>query len=120
MEKINRFKTVLICLSTVVLTACGNGESIVGKWIQPVPGIPNIKQGLALEEGGKASSINMATLSYETWQQQGSQLILSGKSIGNRQIIPFLDTLSIESLTCDSLVLKKGELIIRYVRETAQ
>lgn len=120
MIKINCFKTMLIGLSIAALTACGNGESIVGKWVQPVPGIPNIKQGFALEEGGKASSINMATLPYETWQQQGSRLILSGRSIGNRQIIPFSDTLSIESLTWDSLILKKGKLIIRYARETVQ
>lgn len=117
MIRIKRFKIVLICLSISVLTACENGENIIGKWTQPVPGIPNIKQGFVLEEGGHASSINMATLSYKMWQQQDSLLILSGRSIGNRQTISFSDTLSIESLTRDSLILKKGKLTIRYTRE---
>ena len=47
------------------LFAYGDNESLVGKWVQPVPGMPQIEQGFILEEGGKASSVNMATLSYE-------------------------------------------------------
>ena len=70
-----------------------------------------------LEADGKASSVNMATLSYKTWQQEGAFLILSGKSVGNHQVLPFSDTLHIEKLTQDSLILKKGELILRYAKE---
>ena len=78
MKKINHFIVVIsICLSTIILTACEDHKSIVGKWIQPVPGMQNVKQGFELAEGGKASSVNIATLSYERWQQQGSLLILS-------------------------------------------
>lgn len=121
MKKRYHFKGVLMRLSFVVLlTACGNSENIVGTWVQPVPGLPKLKQGFVLEEGGKASSIDMATLRYETWQQEGSLLILSGKSIGNHQIISFSDTLSIEKQTRDSLVLKKGQLVFRYAREDAK
>ncbi|MCM1616544.1 lipocalin-like domain-containing protein, partial [Phocaeicola massiliensis] len=102
------------------LISCGNDESMVGTWAQPVPGLEGMKQGFTLEEGGKASSINMATLCYETWKQEGTLLILSGKSRGNRQTLQFSDTLTIEQLTQDSLVLKKGMLVLRYARETGE
>ena len=57
------------------------------------------------------------SLSYKAWQQEGAFLILSGKSVGNHQVLPFSDTLHIEKLTQDSLILKKGELILRYAKE---
>lgn len=120
MEKINCFKSMLICALAVCQTACVNNGSIVGTWVQPVPGMPDIKQGFVLEEGGKASSVNMVTLCYEAWKQEGTSLILSGKSMGNRQVISFSDTLYIERLTRDSLVLKKGSLAIRYAREAGE
>lgn len=90
MKRKNYHKGLLLGLLTVSITACGNADSTVGKWVQPVPGLPGLQQGFELEEGGKASSVNMATLRYETWQQTGNRLILTGKSIGNRQTIPFL------------------------------
>ena len=121
MKKINHFIVVIsICLSTIILTACEDHKSIVGKWIQPVPGMQNVKQGFELAEGGKASSVNMATLSYERWQQQGSLLILSGRSIGSHQSLSFSDTLDIKNLTEDSLILKRGMLVLRYARETGE
>ncbi len=121
MKKINHFIVVIsICLSTIILTACEDHKSIVGKWIQPVPGMQNVKQGFELAEGGKASSVNIATLSYERWQQQGSLLILSGRSIGSHQSLSFSDTLDIKSLTEDSLILKRGMLVLRYARETGE
>lgn len=110
-------KFLLPCLIAVsLLAACGNDVDIVGKWVQPVIGLQDAEQGFVLMEGGKASSVNMATLQYETWQLQGSKLILSGKSIGNRQEISFTDTLKIETLTQDSLILKKGELTLSYAK----
>lgn len=116
----NCLKKILVCVSVICLISCGNDESMVGTWAQPVPGLEGMKQGFTLEEGGKASSINMATLCYETWKQEGTLLILSGKSRGNRQTLQFSDTLTIEQLTQDSLVLKKGMLVLRYARETGE
>lgn len=103
----NHLKCTLLVFSAVLLTACGKNENIVGKWMQAVPGLPELKQGFVLEADGKASSVNMATLSYKAWQQEGAFLILSGKSVGNHQVLPFSDTLHIEKLTQDSLILKK-------------
>lgn len=59
----------------------------------------------------------MATLLYDTWKQEGASLILSGTSKGNHQTLHFTDTLKIESLTQDSLILKREKLILRYARE---
>lgn len=101
----------------LLLTACDSGTDLVGKWTQPVPGLPDIRQGFALEENGKASSVNMSTLQYESWERQNDLLILSGKSIGNHQTIPFQDTLVIERLTKDSLTVRKETLILSYTRE---
>lgn len=114
MKKVSLIAASLFALA---LSACGESESLVGRWVQPVPNMPQMIQGFVLEEGGKASSVNMATLSYERWEKQNNRLVLSGKSIGNRQTITFSDTFAIEKLTQDSLVLRKGALRLEYGRE---
>ena len=107
------FKSICGTMVAVVCTAC-SGNSIEGGWVEPVPGMENQMQGVNLEKGGKASSINMATLQYESWEKQGDKLILSGKSIGNHETGSFTDTLVIEKLTENELTLKKGSLSINY------
>ena len=115
----NNSKHLFLCLTAALLTACAdNGKEIEGTWMQP-SGLPGIEQGFTLEEGGKAASVNMATLQYEAWQLQGSSLILTGKSIGNGQTIAFADTLEIELLTQDSLKLKRGTLTLAFARKEA-
>lgn len=113
---IKNLKKATVFVFAIALTAC-NGESIEGSWIEPVPSMPDMVQGVTLENGGKASSINMATLQYETWEKNGDKLVLSGKSIGNHQTISFSDTLQIEKLTTEELILKKGDLVIKYQRK---
>lgn len=103
-------------ITATMLTACG-GNSIERKWVEPVPGMSYQVQGFNLEEKGKASSINMATLQYEKWSKDGDMLILSGKSIGNHETISFSDTLTIERLTKNELALKKGSQTIHYKRQ---
>ena len=95
-----------------LLAACGgNSASIVGSWVEPVPGMEGQVQGIKMEEGGVASSVNMATLVYESWKQEGTKLILTGKSIGNGQ------TIDIKRLTADSLVLDNQGMEIRYAKQ---
>jgi len=100
----------------VSFVAC-NRVGIEGKWVEPVPGMEGEVQGVSLERDGRASSINMATLRYDKWEREGDNLILFGESIGNGQTISFIDTLSIEKLTADELVLKKGEWTIDYKKQ---
>lgn len=105
-------------LLPVALLACGCTQvDIVGEWTQPIPGMEDMTQGFVLQQGGKASSVNMATLQYERWEKQGDILILSGKSIGNGQTIDFSDTLRIEKLTEAGLTLTRGNLTLEYTRQ---
>lgn len=86
---------------------------LVGLWVEPIPGMDKV-QGVALKEGGEAHSINMATLLYEHWECNGNELLLTGKSIGNHQTIDFTDTLKIEKVSADSLILMRGKTRIAY------
>lgn len=111
-----KLKLLSLILVAAAMTSCGSGSSITGEWVEPVPGMEGVKQGFKLEDGGKASSINMATLRYQTWKQEGDLLILSGESIGNGQTIPFTDTLQIRRQTADSLVLQGKNIERVYTR----
>lgn len=109
---------LITMLSAVALTACtGAGAKIEGSWTEPVPGMPEKVQGFKLKNGGEAVSINMETLRYEKWEKKGDMLILTGKSIGNSQTIPFTDTMIIESLTKDKLVLKSGNETMNFKKQ---
>lgn len=119
--KMNDKKTFLprhARLLPVALLACACTQTdIVGEWTQPVPGMEDMTQGFVLQQGGKASSVNMATLQYERWEKQGDILILSGKSIGNGQTIDFSDTMRIDLLTDTELTLTRGNLTLEYTRQ---
>lgn len=104
----------------LLLGACSGQkarQSLAGNWIEVMPANPQIRQGITLRTDGSASSIGMATLQYERWQEHGKALILWGKSIGNGQTIDFSDTLDIVKVTSDSLILGKyGMYRIAYYK----
>ena len=108
-------------LLIIAMTACNekkSKDSIIGSWVMPIEGQPGKIQGIKLEENGEASSINMATLVYKYWEQQGDNLYLTVKSIGNGIEIEGIDTLKIEKLTTDSLILNSNYgYTLRYVRK---
>ena len=110
----------VVSLVSLLLVSCAASrqECLTGDWVMPVPGQPGKVQGMRLDEGGKASSINMATLVYEGWKRDGDVLTVSGKSIGNRQTLPFEERMAIEKLSKDTLVLKGGQggAEFRYTR----
>jgi hypothetical protein len=116
-------KTLLLAATVLIIamTACNEKKSkvtIIGSWIIPVDGQPGKMQGIRLDEDGEASSINMATLVYKYWKQQGDELYLTVKSIGNGVEIEGIDTLKIEKLTTDSLVLNSNYgYTLRYAKE---
>lgn len=103
--------------SRIVVTPAQAEPTLEGEWTQPVNGMPGKVQGMLLAADGKASSIDMATLLYESWSREADRLILSGKSLGNGQTISFSDTLRIDRLTADSLILSAGEAVWRYARK---
>ncbi len=113
MRKVLLFIAVVLAFVSCHTNTKYTEQELVGLWVQPIPGMNKV-QGVALEEGGKAHSINMATLLYEHWECNGNKLFLTGKSVGNHQTIAFTDTLKIEKVSADSLILMKGKVRIAY------
>ncbi len=78
---------------------------LVGKWIQPIPGRENEKQGIELHDNGVATSINMHSLLYEQWEISHDTLFLWYHTQGVRQVSSDLDTLLIKQLDNKSLTI---------------
>ncbi len=106
MKSKNLWHTLCSTAIAAVMASCGSEPTLEGAWVEPVPGMANEVQGILIETDGRASSINMATLQYKNWSQDGDLIILNGRSIGNGQTIEFSDTLEIRELTHETLVLK--------------
>lgn len=113
--------------SLMILMSCAKSENLcnestfIGEWHEIMPVNKHIKQGVVLEKDGKASSVGMATLKYNSWQllkkQETCRIVLTGESIGNGQTIQFSDTLDIISLNQDTLTLGKGDTYrIQYTK----
>lgn len=104
----------------LALAVCGcasTEKQLIGTWVEPIPSIPGQMQGVSLQQGGVASSVNMATLQYERWNTANGQLVLEGKSIGNGQTIPFTETLKIEKLDEGELILSSDGNTRQYTRQ---
>lgn len=97
-------KLVTTLSAAVLLAACG-GPSLEGNWVQPVPGLEGQTQGMSLQSGGAASSLNMATLLYESWSISGDTLTLTGTSVGNGQTIEFTQTYTFSMPDENTLIL---------------
>ena len=121
-------KSIIYLLGiTLVLASCSVQKkdpvsesqegSLVGRWTEPVSGMPDMRQGFELAYDGTATAIGTATLQYEQWSANGDSLFLEGKSIGNGQTISFTDTLIINSFQFDSLVVQRGQLVQTYTRQ---
>ena len=94
----------------LLLIGCAKADPLVGSWVQPIPGMEDQIQGIKLEKGGRAESINMYTLLYKSWEHKGNQLILQGESVGNGQTINFTVVYVIKQLSLNKLVLQaEGE-----------
>lgn len=92
-------------------------SGLEGCWIEVMPVNTGYVQGICLDSAGKAGSVGMATLLYDTWKvlDGNARLVLGGKSVGNGQTIEFSDTLDIVELSQDRLVLgKSGERGTQY------
>lgn len=112
MKKMIALLFVMVCIISCKMERV----DIVGTWIQPIPGQAGI-QGFTLHSDGKANSVNMHTLIYHTWRQEGDKLIVSGESLGNGQTISFTETYTIEKRsTSDSLFLINGDVEMAFGR----
>lgn len=111
---ISRILGGAVAVAALSLTACG-GAGVEGTWLEPIPGMEG-EQGFTLEKGGRASSVNMATLRYESWSLKGDRLILTGQSIGNGQTLQFADTLRVEKLDGQSMTVSRRGASVTYRR----
>lgn len=81
-----QMKQIALPLFLGGLIACSpktavNETDLLGNWTEILPTSSNFVQGMTLAKEGKASSIGMATLQYESWQLlPDGQLILNGKA----------------------------------------
>lgn len=114
----------LILIVPFIISSCSstikNPDELTGRWIEKLLPKKSFVQGFNLKKEGKAESIGMQTLQYEYWEKSAGELILKGKSIGNRQTILFTDTLHIIKHEKDTLVLQKGQRLMTYVRTPNQ
>lgn len=92
---------------------------IQGSWVEPNPIDSTAVQGVKLNQDGTASSIGMATLLFKGWNlTDANTLVLTGESLGNGQTIPVADTLRVDKLNADSLVLSgAGRVTWRLARQ---
>jgi hypothetical protein len=79
--------------------------SVLGTWVQTIEGMEPAEQGFSLLDSAMATSVNMETLKYTHWKQQGDTLMLSGLSIGNGVSFTFTDTCRFQLTHTDTLVL---------------
>lgn len=93
---------------------------IEGTWVEPNPIDSTAVQGMRLNQSGAASSVGIATLVFKSWNlTDANTLVLTGESVGNGQTIPVADTLTVNKLNADSLVLSDaaGQVVWRLARQ---
>lgn len=116
-EVFHKIDIIEITPATRVIITPAPRPTILGGWVEPIPGIGG-EQGVFFEKEGVASSINMSTLVYKSWMQNGDTLILTGESIGNGQTIQFTEKAVIEKLDADSLIINiDNNRIARYSKQ---
>jgi len=83
-------------------------SKLVGKWTQPIPGQEPAVQGFELHPDQRASSINIHTQIYDTWNLSGDTLLLSSHSEGVKTSSATVDTFIIDELTDSGLALRSA------------
>ena len=79
-------------------------ENLWGKWVNV-----GDNMGFEIKMGGKAASINMATLDYNYWKLDGHKLILNSKSKGVSNPVTADQIFIIRELTQSKLIVSPEE-----------
>lgn len=76
-----------------------------GKWVQPAEGVDTLMLGFHLRKGGKASSIMLESLKYQSWSLKNDTLLLHALAGYSKADTVFLqtDTLIIRELSDTAL-----------------
>lgn len=92
-------------------------SALVGSWTMPDPIDSTKTMGVKIEAGGKASSINMATLPYSSWKAiNDSTIELTGVSKGNGQNINTKDTFIVD-MNAAPMTMKQKGVDVTYTKE---
>ncbi len=111
-------KIFILAFMTALCWACNNTPSVQGEWTKPVPLQKGKFHGMRFEQGGKAQSINIPQFQYETWQQKGNKLTLTGKMLYGGESFLFTESYTIKAVNPAMLILinNAGEEIV-YARK---
>ena len=112
----------LLLLITLSFCACTENQQkvISGIWIEQIPQEINYSQGMNLKNDGTAESIGMNTLIYHKWEISGEKLILTGDTVSNGRIIPFLDSMNILKLNNDTLIVNRKNQNVLFVKKNRE
>lgn len=110
-----RVITIALLLHILFSGCSSQKEELVGSWIVSTGTNEEDIQGIRLAPNGEAYAIRLDDIKLDSWQKKNhNQLILKGESGSMNR--PFLDTLYIERIKADSLVLKYKDQIYTYIR----
>lgn len=110
MKKVLFFSAFALLLSMV---SCTN--PLVGTWVQPQTNFTQ-EQGFVLEKDGTASDINIDFVTFKSWEKKGDILIIKGENTGSVKGA-FSDTLIIEKVTDNELVLSQSGYSVTYKKK---
>ena len=111
MKKVLLFSALAL---SFLMISCTN--PLVGTWVQPSTTYTQ-EQGFVLQKDGTAEDVNMDFVAFKSWEKIGDFLILKGENVGTIKG-EFSDTLIIESVTDDELVLSQSGYSITYKKKT--
>lgn len=94
-------------------------DQLLGKWMQPVPGVEKATQGFQLKKKGAITSINTYSLVYDKWSVSHDTLLLWSHAEGTQQkdSAAIIDTTLIKALTDSTLVLFPIKAAEGYLEE---
>lgn len=116
-------KVIFATVISFVLLSCTtqsvkplDKNMFVGNWLEALPSDTQYIQGFTLAEDGKANSIGTETLLYKSWMLENQNFVCSVESIGNGISFERLDTMVVEKIGTDSLVFKRGDSVVEYLK----
>jgi hypothetical protein len=92
---------------------------LIGRWMQPVPGVEKATQGFQLKKNGAITSINTYSMVYDKWSVSHDTLLLWSHIEGTQQkdSTTVIDTALIKALTDSTLVLFPIKAAEGYLEE---
>lgn len=94
-------------------------DQLIGRWLQPVPGVDKATQGFQLKKKGAITSINTYSMVYDKWSVSHDTLLLWSHAEGMQQkdSAAIIDTTLIKALTDSTLVLFPIKAVEGYLEE---